>query len=234
VRLDKFLALATGLSRSHTHRLLRAGAVRLGEQICQSAAQPVLPEQAVYLDGEQLQLPQDGYWLFHKPAGYLCANQDGQHPTVLDKVCPPLPRQGLQIVGRLDLDTTGMLLLTTDGSWNHKVASPKSSCGKTYRVTLAEAISTEAIAQLQQGLLLRGEKKPTKPAQVQQLSPRQIDLCIFEGRYHQVKRMLAAVGNQVVSLHRLAIGPVALGDLPEGALRALSVQEVALLAGAQP
>ncbi|HSO99859.1 MAG TPA: pseudouridine synthase [Thioalkalivibrio sp.] len=167
--------------------------------------------------------------MLHKPAGVISATTDSQRPTALD-LLPSGMRQGLQIAGRLDADTTGLLLLTTDGQWSHRVTSPRLDCPKTYRVSLSDPISADAVLELEQGVLLRGESTPTRPAGVQKLDDQTIDLTISEGRYHQVKRMLAAVGNHVTGLHRWRIGKVVLGpELAAGEYRELTPKEVASL-----
>ena len=230
MRLDYFVAHATGLSRAEVKRLIRAGAVSVPGLMRISAATRLDGEEQVQLNGEPLSLPQPRYLMLHKPAGVVCSTDDPRHRTVLS-LLPAEQRSGLHIAGRLDLDTTGLVLLTDDGDWSHRVTSPNSGCHKTYLVSLAEPLATEALAQLREGILLRGEKKPTLPATVEQLDDRQIRLTISEGRYHQVKRMLAAVGNHVAGLHREAIGAICLGDLPEGESRPLSEQEIDSIPG---
>jgi 16S rRNA pseudouridine516 synthase len=135
----------------------------------------------------------------------------------------------LHTVGRLDLDTTGLLLITDDGQWSHKISSPKHECAKTYRAWLADPVEDSAIAQFAEGVMLRGEKTLTKPAQLEIISPTECLLTIHEGRYHQVKRMFAAIGNKVVQLHRERVGPLTLDtSLAEGEYRQLTPEEVSL------
>jgi 16S rRNA pseudouridine516 synthase len=137
----------------------------------------------------------------------------------------------LHPVGRLDLGTTGLLLLTSDGQWSHRITSPRHHCSKTYRVTLAEPLSDEAQRQLETGLQLRNDNNTTRPASVERLSDGVIDLTITEGRYHQVKRMVAAIGNHVDALHRHRIGSLALDDsLAPGEFRHLTDTEIRELA----
>jgi 16S rRNA pseudouridine516 synthase len=135
----------------------------------------------------------------------------------------------LHTVGRLDLDTTGLLLITDDGQWSHKISSPKHECAKTYRAWLADPVADSAIALFAEGVLLRGEKTPTKPAQLEIVSPTECLLTIHEGRYHQVKRMFAAIGNKVEKLHREKIGDFVLDSdtLAEGEYRPLTPAEAA-------
>ncbi len=172
---------------------------------------------------------QPRYFMLHKPAGYICANRDGHHPVALDLIHEQR-RDSLQIVGRLDIDTTGLVLLTDDGQWNHRITAPASQCAKSYCVELAQPITDSAAKQLCDGVQLEGEKKLTKPAQLAVIDTegRQVRLVIQEGKYHQVKRMLAAVGNHVVSLHRESVGNVVLdAALVAGDYRALTAAEVA-------
>lgn len=230
MRLERYLANATGLSRSEVQRYIRNGAVRVDGD-CGSVGQQVTHAQCVELEGNRISLPEPLYLMLHKPAGCICATTDSQHPTVLDFVQGnPLakhPTESLQIVGRLDLDTTGLLLLTTDGHWNHLITAPASRCEKTYRVTLAEPLSNAAISELEHGLILRSDAKPTQTCVITRINPLEVKICLMEGRYHQVKRMFAAVNNRVVALHRESIGAIALDQtLKPGAFRPLTSEEV--------
>ena len=196
MRLDYFVANATALSRRDAKKAISAGLVQVGDQICCKPGTLVTPESRITLEGQPLTLPGERYLMLNKPKGFISATRDSQQPTALD-LLPAGARQGLHIAGRLDADTTGLLLLTTDGQWSHRITSPRVSCPKTYRVTLSEAIDATAISRLEQGVELRNESRPTAPARVHNLDDRLIDLTISEGRYHQVRRMLAAVGNHV-------------------------------------
>lgn len=230
MRLDKFVSHATGASRSQVHQWLRQGRIRLNGAPCTQAALNIKDNEQICLDEAPIQLPREGYWLLHKPAGVVCANQDGQYPTVIDLVSQSLSPSNLQIAGRLDLDTTGMVLITTDGAWNHQVTAPKKHCQKIYQVTLSEPLTPAAIAQLRAGITLRGEPKPCLPADIFALGQHEYLLAINEGKYHQVKRMMAAANSQVTKLHRLAIGGLCLNDLAPGAFRPLTVDEINQLA----
>jgi 16S rRNA pseudouridine516 synthase len=185
---------------------------------------------AVTLDGAPVGPRGPRYLMLHKPAGCVCAARDGRHPTVLD-LLPVAERSGLHVVGRLDLDVTGLVLLTSDGAWSHRVSAPRRRCPKTYLADLAQPIADAALEVLRRGLRLRGEEEDTRPAAVERLAPDRVRLTVTEGRYHQVKRMFAAVGNRVLALHRERVGPVALDPaLAPGAWRALTEEEVAGLA----
>ena len=230
MRLDKFVCHATGASRSQVHQWLRQGRISLNGEACRQAALTLPFNSLISLDEQPINLPAEGYWLLHKPAGVVCANQDSQYPTVIDLVSHTLSPGNLQIAGRLDVDTTGMVLITTDGHWNHQVTAPKKQCQKIYQVTLSDPLTAEAQAQLRRGILLRGETKPCLPADIVALNSHSYLLAINEGKYHQVKRMMAAANSHVLKLHRLAIGGLCLNDLPPGAFRPLSQSEIHQLA----
>jgi len=146
--------------------------------------------------------------------------------VVLDLLDEP-NREKLQIAGRLDIDTTGLVLITDDGKWNHAVTSPRRNCKKRYYLCTAEDIAEDAITKLNKGIMLKGEKQRTKPASLEILYKNEARLTISEGKYHQVKRMFAALGNHVDKLHREAIGAIELDTgLEEGEYRELSHEEV--------
>lgn len=229
MRLDKFLAHTAEITRQQAQRAVRGGDVCVNGTVVKQAAQLLCVTDVVTLHGSVLQAVQPRYFMLHKPMGYVCANSDGHHPVVLDLLREPR-RDSLQVVGRLDIDTTGLVLLTDDGQWNHRVTAPTHHCLKSYRVQLAQPLTEATEKMLCSGVQLDGEKKPTKPAQLFLIDENRlhIRLIISEGKYHQVKRMLAAVGNHVVNLHRESVGNVVLDEaLAAGEYRALTVTEVA-------
>ncbi|WP_445425930.1 16S rRNA pseudouridine(516) synthase RsuA [Alishewanella sp. HL-SH06] len=226
MRLDKFICDCTGLTRSQAGKNIRQGLVTVNGEVVKQAARQVLAADSVTLDDQPLQLIGLRYFMLHKPAGYICANDDPEHPTVFTLLDEPLVER-LHSVGRLDLDTTGLLLLTDDGQWSHRLTAPKHHVPKTYRVWTADPIPTEAIAQFAEGIMLRNEKDATKPAELVIVDECEALLTIHEGRYHQVKRMFAALGNKVEQLHREQIGGLALpDDLAEGEYRELTTEEM--------
>jgi 16S rRNA pseudouridine516 synthase len=173
------------------------------------------------------------YLAFHKPPDCECSHSPGHHRSVFSFFPEPFLRRGLEAVGRLDADTTGLLLLSNAGDFIHHLTSPKRHVAKTYRVDLKHPVNAEQIGRLSAGVELRSEPEPTLPAQVEQLDERHCLMTLTEGRYHQVKRMFAAVGNRVEAIHRISVGPVRLDDdLAAGAWRFLSEAEVASLQGA--
>tara|TARA_R110001606_G_scaffold1937_24_gene8072 strand:- start:3166 stop:3894 length:729 start_codon:yes stop_codon:yes gene_type:complete len=231
VRLDFFVAHAAGVTRKQAKALIRAGRVALldgtGQPRAGKANTAVAAADRVLLDGQPLALPGHRYLMIHKPAGVVCATRDGTLPTVMD-LLPGAERENLRIVGRLDRDTTGLLLLTSDGDWSHRLTAPRQRCAKRYRVSTAEPLSDSQARQLADGVVLKDDPRPTRPAGVQRLDSGGLLLSLEEGRYHQVKRMLAAVGNRVVALHREAVGAIELDPaLAPGEWRELSAAEVA-------
>ncbi|MDB5106149.1 MAG: pseudouridine synthase family protein [Fibrobacteres bacterium] len=175
------------------------------------------------------------YLAFHKPANTECSHTPSHHQSVFSFFPAPFLRRGLEAVGRLDADTTGLLLLTDSGTFNHFMTSPRKHVPKTYRVGTKHPVSEDQIAKLAVGVELRGEDGTTLPAKAEMRGERECDLTVEEGKYHQVKRMFAAVGNRVESIHRIAVGPILLGeDLPSGKWRWLSEAELSALGYQEP
>ncbi|MDN5970654.1 MAG: 16S rRNA pseudouridine(516) synthase RsuA, partial [Enterobacterales bacterium] len=228
MRLDKFLSQQLGISRALIARELRAKRVTVDGEVVKSGAHKLTPEQEVAFDGQVLeQIHGPRYFMLHKPEGYVCSTDDPDHSTILYFIEEPLAEK-LHAAGRLDLDTTGLVLLTDDGQWSHRITSPKHQCDKTYLVTLEHPLADDTAEQFAQGVQLHGEKDLTKPATLEQLDANVVRLTISEGRYHQVKRMFAAVGNRVVELHRERIGDIVLDeDLEPGEYRPLTEEEIA-------
>lgn len=230
MRLDKFLSQNSDSSRSLIQQAIKAGRVSVNDVIAKKGDQKLLGDEIVTLDGNIVEAFKTRYLMLHKPLGYVCANSDSDYPVVVDLI--RLPRwQELQIVGRLDIDTTGLVLLTDDGQWNHRITSPRHECDKIYRVTTANPISADTAELFAAGVQLHGEKAPTRPAQLELISSHEARLKIHEGKYHQVKRMFAAAGNLVVALHRESIGNIQLDPaLAPGEYRALTAEEITSVA----
>ena len=177
----------------------------------------------VRIDGEPLDPPPGLLLMLHKPVGFTCSTKD-QGRLVYDLLPPRFRLRDpvLSTVGRLDRDTSGLLLLTDDGALLHRIISPKSAMPKVYEATLARPLRGDEAAIFAAGtLMLESETKPLLPAELDVLDAQRARLTLHEGRYHQVRRMFAAVGNHVESLHRVSVGGLALGDLPEGQWRVL-------------
>ncbi|QBL10680.1 16S rRNA pseudouridine(516) synthase RsuA [Rheinheimera sp. D18] len=229
MRLDKFICDSIGLTRSQAGKAIRQGLVTLNDKKVKQAALQVIDNDVVCLDGAQLQLIGLRYFMLHKPDGYVCSTDDPDHPTVFMLLDEPLLDR-LHTVGRLDLDTTGLVLITDDGQWSHRISSPKHHVAKTYRAWTADPIPASAVQQFADGVMLRNEKNLTLPAELKIIGECEALLTIQEGRYHQVKRMFAAIGNKVVQLHREKIGGVQLpDDLAVGEYRELSAEQLHLL-----
>lgn len=227
IRLDKAVSQVTDLSRAQVKRAAKAERITVNGQVVTDAASKVCESDTLCLDGEPLLEPGPRYFMLHKPLGYVSATKDSEHPTVLDLLDEP-NKQKLHIAGRLDIDTTGLVLLTDDGQWSHKVTSPRHHCDKTYYAHLAERIDESAVEKFAKGVWLDNEKKRTKPARLEILYANEVRITISEGRYHQVKRMFAALGNRVLELHRERIGDIFLDeDLEPGDYRLLTEQEIA-------
>lgn len=226
MRLDKFLCQTGGLTRSEAKLLLKKGMVTVNGQI-EKDGDKKIDEMSddVMLQGKKLFYEQFRYYLLHKPSGVITATQDNSQKTVLD-LLSCVDTRNLFPVGRLDKDTEGLLLLTDNGKLAHKLLSPKKHVDKTYFVRLSAPLSDEAASLLASGVDI-GDNELTLPAKIEILSETEIFLTILEGRFHQIKRMLAAVGNEVVYLKRLTMGPLRLPqDLPCGAFRPLSEEEL--------
>ncbi len=227
MRLDRFLTRLGTHSCKEVARLLADGRVTVDGTIELSGLRRINRFSRVKLDGEVLQDNPAVYLMLHKPAGYLSATTDPQHPTVMELIDHP-SRDELHLAGRLDRASTGLLLLTNDGRWSRQVTEPVEEISKVYRVTTREVIPPETAAIFAEGIYFAYEDLTTRPAVLEILGGKEALLTIHEGRYHQVKRMFHAVGNQVLSLHRESIGPLVLDDtLPSGAFRHLSAAEVA-------
>jgi 16S rRNA pseudouridine516 synthase len=227
LRLDKYISNATDLSRTDVKKLIKAGQVSIDDELAISGSQKITDEQEVAIEGSTIQLMTTRYFMMNKPAGVVSATKDHTNPTALDLIYEHRNDQ-LQIAGRLDIDTTGLLLITDDGQWNHIVTSPRTDCKKIYLVELENPVGKDYQRKLEAGIALEGEKRRCLPASMEVIDDHHIRLCISEGKYHQVKRMMTSLGNQVISLHRLQIGGIELDpDLELGDYRPLTEEEIA-------
>ena len=205
----------------------RPGDILLDGRPVTDAGRRVGGAQRVERAGATLALPEPLYLMLNKPCGVLSATSDSAQQTVLS-LLPATLAARVHLVGRLDKETSGLLLLTDDGAWSHQVTSPNHHCPKTYIAQLAEPLIDDAERRLAQGLLLRNEQAPLRPARLRRLDAVRVQITITEGRYHQVRRMFAALGNRVVTLHRQRIGGLTLDDrLRPGQWRALTPAECA-------
>lgn len=194
---------------------------------------------AFSVQGVAWEYHQPAYLMLHKPAGTECSQKPSTYPSIYTLLPAPLrqrpqkgPVQGVQAVGRLDQDTTGLLLLTDDGKFIHRMSSPKHHVPKVYDVTTKHALDDKQVAKLLQGVVLDDDPQPVRAAACVALDTHQLQLTLTEGKYHQVKRMLAAVGNRVEGLHRSRMGGLVLpADLAPGQWRWLRPEDLAALAG---
>jgi 23S rRNA pseudouridine2605 synthase len=228
MRLVKYLAHAGVASRRAAEKLIASGRVRIDGELVVDPARDVGEDSRVSVDGRELDGPERRVTLaVHKPVGVVSTARDTHgRPTVLDLVGAQAVR--LYPVGRLDADSSGLILLTNDGELANRLTHPSFEVDKTYRATLGGGpIGDEALRRLRAGVQL--EDGPTAPAQVRRLGMREIELTIHEGRNRQVRRMCDAVGHPVLALARVRFGPLSLDGLGEGEQRRLSDEELGLL-----
>lgn len=223
MRLDKFLAHTAGLTRTLAKQVIKQQRVQINDVVAHHASQIVTDTDQIQFDNTTLVMPGKRYIMLHKPDGLVCTRNDSHHADIFTLINDS---QNLHAAGRLDADTTGLVLVTDDGQWSHCVTSPRHHCNKVYRASLEQPLTSDQIKQLETGVMLNGEDKPTLPAQLASIAACQIRLTIHEGKYHQVKRMLAAVGNKIIALHRERIGDIELdNNLPAGSWRDLTTEE---------
>lgn len=230
MRLDKFLSETTTESRSQVKKEIRQGMVTVNG-IVEKLPEKQIEEKTdcVCLKGKELHYQPFVYFMLNKPVGVVSATEDNLSKTVVELLSREDYRKDIFPAGRLDKDTEGFLLLTNDGELAHRLLSPKKHVDKTYFVKLRDVLSEEAAAKLETGVSI-GEKKDTRPAKVERVDTDTILLTIQEGKFHQVKRMLQAVDNQVLYLKRITFGGLSLDEsLAPGEYRALSDEEVKLL-----
>ena len=224
MRLDRFVCKSTEHTKAEAIQLIYDGQLRVNGVAVTNEAAQVHENNAITLNGEILQARGFRYLLIHKSAGTVCSNVDEGYPSIFNSLEIEKVSE-LHVVGRLDVDTTGLVLITDDGRWTFDIIRPSSHCQKVYRVGLSKELSKGLIEQFKAGLQLQGESQLTRPAELQILGPKEARLTITEGKFHQVKRMFVAVGNRVRTLHREQIGEIAL-DVPLGEWRYLTSDEV--------
>ena len=231
MRLDKFLSKATELSRKDCKKILHAGEVTVnGEVVKDSSLHIDEVSDDIEWAGEPLSVATGNrYLLLYKPEGFECTLKPKEWPIVTDLI--DVPQLGsLRIAGRLDVDTTGALLLSDDGGFLHRVTSPKHHVAKVYELTLAEPMTEAqqafAIQELAKGIMLENEYDKTKPAELSFSDATHAKLVLTEGKYHQVKRMMGYFGNKVIELHRASIGNITLAGLEKGESRFLTAEEI--------
>ena len=232
VRLDKFLADAGAGTRSEVKKYIQKGQVQVNGKSVKKPELKVTEEDQVVMNGQEIHAaPEYVYYLFNKPAGCGSATEDSRDKTVLDYIEEKDRRKGLFPVGRLDKDTEGFLLITDDGPLAHELLSPKKHVDKTYYAKVSGKVTEEDVVKLAEGVDI-GEFG-TESAEAGKNWESEIRLTIHEGKFHQVKRMMEALGKKVTYLKRLSMGPLALpSDLPTGKYRSLTEKELELLKSA--
>jgi 16S rRNA pseudouridine516 synthase len=215
-------------SRKACRLRVRAGHVLVNGAPCDDPDAEVDPAGLeLTLDGERWRYRDKAYLVLHKPAGYECSHHPSHHPSVFALLPAPIVARGVQCVGRLDQDTTGLLLFSDDGQFIHRMISPKKGVAKVYRARCAEAVGDAMLDALQRGVQLNDEPAPIAALACAALDPYTLRLTLAEGKYHQVKRMIAAAGNRVEALHREAVGSFALpADLAPGTWRWLEAADL--------
>ncbi|HDZ55739.1 MAG TPA: pseudouridine synthase [Pseudomonas xinjiangensis] len=226
MRLDRFISKNSLHSHQASRLIIASGRVSVAGRVVLDARMEIDRFVAVSLDDILLQQQPVHYLMLHKPAGYLSATSDPLHPTVMELLPAPL-RSLLHIGGRLDRSTSGLLILTNDGLWSRRLFEPKTKLPKVYAVRTALPICPTTSARFAEGIHFAFEGITTSPAELIQLSDHEARLTIYEGRYHQVKRMFHAVGNVVTALHRESVGSITLDPLlSSGDFRNLTPAEI--------
>ncbi|MGB2401815.1 MAG: 16S rRNA pseudouridine(516) synthase [Akkermansiaceae bacterium] len=224
MKLSRFLYHQTPYGKYEVRRIIAAGRVYVDDEQERDGQRQVGDFSKITLDEIILNHRIPIYLMLNKPAGYLSATIDHEHPTVMELIDQS---DALHIAGRLDRASTGLLLLTNDGKWSRRLTEPKEKVAKVYQVTTAEPIHEKTAKYFQQGIYFAYEDLTTQPADLEIHSRQSARVTIYEGRYHQIKRMFHAVGNRVTSLHRLSIGSIQLDQaLEPGNYRALTQEEV--------
>ncbi|MCG2608221.1 16S rRNA pseudouridine(516) synthase [Acinetobacter sp. SM34] len=227
--LEKMLQSQGFGSRKHCQQLIKNGAIAIqGEVITNPKHKLDLNGLSFSVYGGTFDYREKVYIALNKPQGYECSHQATHHFSVFDLFDDVLMNRGLQCVGRLDQDTSGLLLLTDDGQFLQALTHPKKHVAKVYRMHTSDPVTAQQIQQLEQGVELRNESGIFAATELVQLAENELQFTVHQGVYHQVKRMLAAVGNKVEQLHRQQIGALELTDLEEGQWIYLSAAQVEL------
>lgn len=225
-RLDRFLSKRTGISRKDVRPLLAQGRVTVDGTVATRINQVIGEFTHIQLDNEVLQARRPIHIMLHKPTGVVSATRDERHKTVIDLLAHE-DRSDLHIVGRLDLNSSGLLLLTNDGRWSRRLSSPQSGVDKLYQVTLEKSITADYVEAFAEGMYFAYEGITTRPARLRIIDDRHAEVSLVEGRYHQIKRMFGHFQNRVLQLHRIAIGNLHLDStLDAGQSRRLTALEV--------
>lgn len=226
VRVDKIMSELGFGSRSEIKKYAKAGKIKINDKVIKKADEKIDSERdKLYFEGRQVVVEEFETYVLYKPAGYVCATKDNVHKTVMELI--DSDRKNIVPVGRLDLDTEGLLILTNDGALNHRLVSPASHVDKVYYAKFDGILAADAIECTAKGLDI-GEGEVSKPAKLEILSSDEVKLTIHEGKFHQVKRMIKALGGEVTYLKRIAFGWLNLDDLnlKKGESRKITKEEV--------
>ncbi|USD36169.1 pseudouridine synthase [Ferrimonas sp. SCSIO 43195] len=230
MRLDRFISKTTRESNRRIRDWIQNGQVWVDGQPCLDGTRRITEFSQVRCNGIELPFKQAQYWLMNKAAGILSATRDANHRTVIEELAtqqPELDLTEIHIAGRLDRATTGLLILTNDGNWSKRLTRPEIKIPKTYLVTTAHPIDPGTEARFAEGIHFPYEGITTSPAQLTRLGSQQARLTIYEGKYHQIKRMFGVFRNPVVALHRERMGEITLEpSLPPGNCRRLTRAEI--------
>lgn len=228
MQLERILHAQGFGSRKACRIMVRHGEVEVNGEVCDDPFAEFEPQGLRFsVRGEDWLYHERAYLMLHKPANYECSHKTQHHPTIYSLLPHPLVERGVQCIGRLDEDTTGLILLADDGQFIHRMSSPKWKVPKVYEVTAKHAIDSAQVEALLNGVQLVDEPAPIAALACNQISEKVIHLTLAEGKYHQVKRMLAAVSNRVEALKRIRVGALDLpADLSPGAWRWLTADEL--------
>ena len=227
MRLDRFLSNLPRFNRQQVRQLLVTGRIQVNGVVTHDPHHSIREFCTVQFDDEVLQQGRPArYFMLHKPMGCVSATVDPEHPTVIDLIAPQ-DRTDLHLAGRLDFNTSGLLILTNDGQWSRRLTQPQTKLPKVYYVETEQVIEPHCVQVFEQGLYFAFEDLTTLPARLDILGSHQARLSIVEGRYHQVKRMFGHFQNKVLKLHRESMGPLILDErLQPGEYRALTAEEI--------
>jgi 16S rRNA pseudouridine516 synthase len=228
-RLDRFISSSCNINRKKIRLYIAQKRIEVDGKIATSVDQLVDNFSRISFDNQVLQDNQTRYIMLHKPTGVVSATTDDKHKTVID-LLPYSYKSELHIVGRLDLNTSGLILLTNDSRWSELLTKPENKVAKRYRVTLSNPLSNDYIEAFEQGMYFNYEDITTLPVKLEIISPYVADVILYEGRYHQIKRMFGRFRNPVMALHRYSIGGLNLeNNLNVGDSRLITPEEIATM-----
>lgn len=231
MKIERMLQSQGFGTRRECRALVRAGLVEIGGEVVDDPYREVDEEGLEFIvDGEHWRYHEHAYLMLHKPLDYECSRQPQHHRSIFELLPPQFARRDVQTVGRLDVETTGLLLLSDDGQFIHAWSSGKKRIPKCYQVGLRHAVTDELLAALRAGVQLHDEPAPIRALRCEATGETSVELVVTEGKYHQVRRMVAAAGNRVETLHRRSVGGLNLPDgLAPGEWRWMSAEDIGKL-----